>query len=138
MFNTEYTVLGSDLQGVILPCKSLIRVEADYYPVVKRAVECNNWIYNRLETRDKRGMPDIFVTRAYEYWYIEVKRLKKKVLVSIEDDLLWQFGQLAFMKNCMRNRSRYILAVVKEHTALILKGAFPDEHLNYPDFVEQL
>lgn len=138
MFSTEYSVLGSTLQGRICPCSVTVTKEHDYYAVIRRAAEAKNWLYNRLETTDKRGMPDIIVTRGPEYWFIEVKRLRKKKLVTIEDDLTWQFGQLAFMKNCYRNRSRYILIVVKEKTALILKGAYPDEHANYPDFAELL
>lgn len=137
MFLTEYNVLGSPLQGIIIPCKGIIQKEQEYYAVIKRAAESCNWLYNRIDTCDKRGMPDILVSRGPEYWYIEVKRLKKKELVCIEDDLTWQFGQLAFLKSCMRNRSRYILVVVKENITLWLKGDY-DEHLNYPDFTQQL
>ena len=137
MFKAEYTVLGSPLHGIIVSCKGTIQKESDYYPYIKRAAESLNWLYNRIETCDKRGMPDILVTRGDEYWLIEVKRLKKKELKSIEDDLHWQFGQLAFMKNCMRNGSRYILVVVKENTVLWLKGDY-NEHLDYPDFTQLL
>lgn len=138
MFKTEYNVLGSPLHGVVAPCRGTISREADYYSVIKRAAESRNWLYNRIETCDKRGMPDIFVTRGSEYWYVEVKRLRKKNLQSIEDDLHWQFGQLAFLKNCMRNRSRYILVVAHTNSALWLKGEYQDEHIDYPDFVKQL
>ena len=138
MFKLEYNVLGSDLQGVIVPCKSLISRESDFYPCLKKESEDQGWFYNRVETTDQRGFPDILVLRGEEYWLIEVKRLHKSKLVVIEDDLSWQFGQIAFLKTCYRLRINYLLIVATSDEALVLKGAYTDEHTNYPDFIEYL
>lgn len=135
-FKTEYTVLNSPLHGIILPCRGLVRTEFDVYPMIKTVTEQRNWLYSRVDNKNQTGTPDIFVSRDQEYWYIEVKRLKKRRLESIEDDLVWQFGQLAFMKRALRNRSRYMLAVAKEDKLVFLKGVY-DETCDYPDFVRE-
>lgn len=135
MFKTEYTLFGNTLTGTIVPVSGVIVHEDDYYSHIKKAAERCDWNYYRLETAGKDGMADILITRKNEYWFIEVKRLKKKTLNKIEDDLQWQFGQLAFMKRCFRNKTRYMLAVVKDKMALYLKEK-SDEIIDYADFIE--
>lgn len=136
MFLTEYTLFGNTLTGLIVPVSGKpIALEDEYYVKIKHVAERLDWNYYRLETVGKDGVPDILVTRADEYWFIEVKRLKKKKLKTIQDDLQWQFGQLAFMTRCFRNKTHYILAVVKDNTALYLKEK-SDETSDYPDFVK--
>lgn len=136
IFLTSYNVLGSPLTGIIRPVSGLIAREDDFYPHIKKAAERRDWSYFRLETVGKDGMADILVTRDAEYSFIEVKRLKKKKLQSVEDDLQWQFGQLAFIKRCLRNSTRYILAVVKDNSVLYLKGEANEQNC-WPDFIEQ-
>lgn len=127
----NYNVLGSPLIGREFPIRGAINKEHDYYRRIKDAAERFGWNYYRLETEGKDGMADILVTRGDEYAFIEVKRQTKKVLISIEKDLAWQFGQLAFFKRCTRNKTRYILAVVKEHNAVW----FTAPGASLPDFV---
>lgn len=136
IFQTTYNVLGAPLVGIIRPVGATISTELAFYPHLKRAAENYDWNYFRLETAGKDGMADVLVTNGAKYSFIEVKRLKKKALKSVEDDLTWQFGQLAFMKKCLRNKTHYILAIVNERSALYLKGE-GDETWNFPDFIEQ-
>jgi len=135
MFSAEYSLFGTLLTGTTVPVKSCMVHEDDYYTHIKKAAERLDWNYYRLETRGKDGMADMLVTRREEYWFIEVKRLKKAKLRTIEDDLQWQYGQLAFLKRCFRNKTRYMLVVVKERFALYLKEN-SDEVPDYPDFIE--
>lgn len=55
----------------------------------------------------------MLLLKGDSYLMIEGKRLKKKQLNSIEDDLTYQFGQLAFMKRALTLDLCYMLAVGK-------------------------
>lgn len=137
VFLPEYNVLGVPLVGKIYRTRGRASLEKDAYGAIKRAAEKLGWLYNRIETASMDGMPDIFVSRGHEYAYIEVKRLKLQRLRVIEDQLDWQYGQLAFMKRCSRNGSHYLLMVVKGHEVAVYKEQTDEriEAWNYPDFI---
>lgn len=121
-----------------MPQSRKIGREQAFYAWLKRAAERRGWLYLRLETRNQDGLPDCLVTRGPEYWLIEIKCLKKPRLLSIQDDLTWQFGQLAMLKKCLA-QARYMLIVI--HTDYIgyfvRKGAH-HEPGHYPDFIGRL
>lgn len=69
-----------------------------------------------METQGQDGFPDILMLRGPEYLLIESKRLKTKKLVTIEDNLKFEFGQLPFAKRAFTLNLSYLLVVVKHNT----------------------
>lgn len=114
-----------------------MKMERDIYPRIKAAAEKTSWLYHRLETANMDGMPDILVTKGAEYWFIEVKILRKKALNCVAKDLKWQFGQLAFMQRCLWNKTRYLLMIFNAAQYIVLKGP-AEGPLNYPNIIEHI
>lgn len=111
----------------------------DMYPYIKAQAQKFGWKYMRVETSDQDGFPDILLVRGSEYWFIEAKILKKKALVSLLDDLNWQFGQIGFMKRALTKRLRYILAVAKGKEIVYILGEYYEENsklTDNADFIE--
>lgn len=92
------------------------------------------WKCIPIETEDKRGFPDLLLLRAKEYWQIEVKHLKKKQLITIQDDLRWQKGQLPYMKRALTLDLNYMLAVGKDNQIAFIKGENNAKRSDYPDY----
>lgn len=115
---------------------SSFRRETSVYAAVTELAKATGWRRFRIETKDQQGFPDILLVRRAEYWLIEAKMLHKAHLVSVEDDLVWQFGQLAFMNRALHHGNPYALAVAKGHTLAFIVGG-PDDIARYPDFVER-
>ena len=110
--------------------------EPKIHTVLKVLTRKKYWKYCRIETVNQIGMPDALLLRGDTYWLVEAKILKKKQLVSLENDLVWQFGQIAFMQKSLKNKLNYMLAVGKDNMlALIIGDYHARECSNYPDFI---
>lgn len=120
MFNTRYSLLGVDLVCDILHTKSTFRLEKDSYDFLKRITTNAGYKYSRIETIGQDGFPDVLIMKQDEYCMIEAKRLKKKRLVRLEDDLEWQFGQIGFAVRALTTGLNYVLVVCKDSTLAII------------------
>lgn len=120
MFNEQYTLFGLELVCWQFETSSSFPLERDAYAYIKRLSSANKYRYIRVETIGQDGFPDILMLQGTEYLLNEIKRLKKKRLVSIEDDLEWQFGQLGFAVRSMTMGMSYVLSVCKESKLAII------------------
>lgn len=138
-FLEEYAFMGDAVVGKIVPTTAVFKLEKAIYSFIKKRAQNANWKYLRVDTKDQIGFPDILLLRGNIYWQIEAKLLKKKKLTTIEDDLDWQFGQLAYMKRALTLNTNYLLAVAKDSNIIFIKRKSDERHFaNYPDFIEQL
>ena len=141
MFREQYLFLES----TVVTCKILqvttrFLKETQIYEYLQTQATTHNWKFLRTDTTNQMGFPDILLLRGEVYWQIEAKLLKKKRLEVIEDDLYWQFGQIAYMQRALKINLNYILVVAKENTIAFIKGAndAATERSNYPDFIKLL
>ena len=121
MFLANYTIFEDEYVCTIVQSKSVFNKEMAVYPKLKTVFEKDGWLFNRVETGGKDGIPDIFIAKGDDYYFIEVKMLHKKALKNVADDLKWQFGQLAFLKKAAMKKIHYILLVVKESTCCFIR-----------------
>lgn len=136
MFLPTYNLFGAELTTRVSVVGSSFKVEQDSYAYFKKIASAKGWRCLRVETSGQDGFPDILLIRKQEYWLMEVKRLKKAKLRVIEDDLEWQFGQLAFAKRSLTKENNYLLAVVKGNNVAYIKGVYDVQStVSYPDFV---
>lgn len=139
MFKPTYKVFNSDVACRTVQVTSNFVQETDSYEYLKNIAQPFGWKCIRIDTVGQQGFPDILMLRKNEYWLIESKRLKKKSLDVIEDDVVWQFGQLAFAKRALTLELNYMIVVVKHKTIAYIKGVHDAESIiSYPDFVGQL
>ena len=115
-----------DVFGVCYACteahaRTTFDREFDVYPRLKEAFESCGWLFNRVETAQKDGFPDIIVAKGDDYFFVEVKMLHKRVLKDIAEDLKWQFGQLAFLKKADMRGVHYLLVVAKEDRLFFIR-----------------
>lgn len=136
IFKPTYNVFGFTLVGTTIPAS--VTAETSVYKVIKTRAEQYNWLYYRLENKFQQGIPDIILFRKNEYWFIEAKLLKRKQLLKPEDNLTWQFGQLAFMVNCLKTQSKYMLAVGSTSGLIAFYVGVYNGTEDFPDFVRQL
>jgi len=113
MFNSTYNFFGHELVCLYLGTNSCFRLEKHSYTYIKKMF--NTWKFHRIETDNQDGFPDILMFKQDRYLLIEAKRLKKKKLNKLEDDLTWQFGQLGFAKRAFTKNLSYIIVVVKDN-----------------------
>jgi len=113
MFEESYTMLGIELAVKEVTVGSFFRLESDIYNYLKRTTTSGGYKYQRMETVDQDGFPDVLLFKQEEYCLIEAKRLQKKFLASLEDDLKWQFGQIGFAVRCFTLNMDYLLVVGK-------------------------
>lgn len=133
-FLPEYTLFGVPHIVQTTSVRGAVKVETDIYPKLKRIVERYGWMFNRIETANQDGMPDILITRGKEYWQIEVKKLHKPKLIDPITDLTWQFGQLAYFKKMLARKSNYMLVVERQNILAHIKGAY-NGATTYPDYI---
>jgi len=109
----------------VLTCRSMkvstwFDLEEDSYNFIKKKTNKAGWSFNRIDTTNQIGFPDILIVKEQAYCLIEVKRLKKKSLKLLEDDLVWQFGQIGFACSALKQKQNYVLSVVyKNNIAFI-------------------
>lgn len=106
---------------------------------LKKLTQKAGWKYLRVDTANQMGFPDILLLKQKTYWQIEAKILRKKQLVSLEDDIKWQYGQIGYMKRALTLNLNYMLVVAKDNSIVFIKGDHNDTKCScYPHFVEQL
>jgi hypothetical protein len=115
-------------------------LESKVYAYLKTLTRQDHWKFLRVDTTDQKGFPDILLLKQRTYWQIEAKLLKKKQLVSLEDDLHWQFGQVGYMKRALTLNLNYMLVVAKDTSIAFIKGDSNDrtKYVDYPHFVRCL
>lgn len=128
-FAESYALFGLPLYGHISPYRGSLSSEACLYKHIKSKVAKKGWLYTRIETKDKIGFPDIFLCKSQDFYLIEAKKLYKKKLVSIEKDLCWQYGQLAFFMECLQKKSPIVLMVGTTSAILYLTAETQKEIL---------
>lgn len=124
MFSERYQFFDMELVSWEIETNSNFRLERDAYSYLKTLSTTNGYRYIRIETEGQQGFPDILLLRKKEYLLIEAKRLNKTKLVKIEDDLKWQFGQIAFAVRSFRLDMEYVIAVCK-YNNLVFIGQEP-------------
>lgn len=113
MFANRYEMLGMELVVVSLTTGSNFQLETKIYDYLKAKLTANDYKYYRIDTKAQMGFPDVLALKGDSYCLIEAKRLKKSKLVSLEDDLEWQFGQIAFAIRAFSLDLNYLIAVGK-------------------------
>lgn len=112
IFKPNYIFFGRSVDCLTIETNSTFKLEVtDMYPWLKKRF--NTWKFQRIDTTNQIGFPDIILLKKDNYVLMEAKILKKKSLNSIEDDLVYQFGQLAFMQRSLTLGLSYILVVGK-------------------------
>ena len=111
IFQDSYIIFDKDVNCCVLPVSKPIRLETAVYKFIKE--HFIGWDCRRMETPDQDGFPDVLLMKGKEYILIEAKVLKKKKLVSVADDIKYEFGQLAFMARSFTKGRPYLLAVGK-------------------------
>lgn len=121
MFADRYEMLGVELVVVRLATSSNFKLETKVYDCLKSKLTGKGYNYYRIDTKAQMGFPDILALKGDSYCLIEAKILKKAKLVSLEDDLEWQFGQIAFALRAFSLDLNYLIAVGKG-SSLVLIG----------------
>lgn len=121
MFQKRYDLMSLGLIVEVIDISFKFRLEIDIYAYIKRLTQLAGFKYHRIDTVNQQGFPDILLLKNDDYCLIEAKMLKKKKLVSLEDDLEWQFGQIAYAVRAVTLEHDYLLAVGR-HNKLALIG----------------
>lgn len=124
---------GFELVGTTV--STSIEKELSVYRYIKVRAPLYLWRYVRLENKFQSGIPDIMLFRGNDYWLIECKVLHKKNLVALQDDLKWQYGQLAFAVDSLKRRMKYMLAVGQKPNKLTFYMGEYNGAENFPDFI---
>lgn len=115
-----FSLFGSTLKALVLPYKGGAKKESALYTLMKDKAEKLCWTFVRVETKDQQGFPDMLLLKGPSFWLIEAKKLYKKNLYSIKDDLHWQYGQLGFLATAVTQKMPYCLLVgAKDHILYI-------------------
>lgn len=139
MFLNHYILLESAAICKSSQVAATFSNESKLTDYLKKITRNAGWKYLRVDTTNQMGFPDILLLKKKTYWQIEAKILRKKKLVSLEDDLKWQFGQIGYMKRALTLNLNYMLVVGKESSIAFIKGDHNgSECSDYPDFVGQL
>ena len=135
MFKPAYELFGLELVCSVIETSSNFKSEKDSYSYIKKLATSNGWKYARIDTVDQIGFPDILILREDDYYLFEAKKLKQKTLVSLEDSLEWQFGQLAFAVRAFTLKLSYAITVCYENKLAIIGReqllCKMQQHLNY-------
>ena len=127
MFETDYIFKETAVVCLAKRTTVVFSKESNIYSYLKRLSQNAGWKFLRVDTTNQMGFPDILLLKGNTYWQIEAKLLKKKKLVTIEDDLKFQFGQLAYMKRALTLNLNYALVVAKDTTIAFITGATNEE-----------
>ena len=136
-FQDQYTLLNSVAECRVISSATEFSLEKQLTNFLSRLTRKAGWKYLRIDTTDQQGFPDILLLKRDTYWQIEAKLLKKKRLVSLENDLRYEFGQVAYMKRAFTLGLNYMLVVSKGSKIAFIKGIPPNETQcsDYPDFI---
>lgn len=115
MFKETYQFFGEELVCHVLTTNSFFAQEKDSYTYMRSLTTKAGYKYLRIDTTGQIGFPDILILKEKDYCLIEAKRLDNKKLVVLEDNLKWQYGQVAFAVRSFTLNLSYVLAVCKEN-----------------------
>ena len=138
MFKSWYKLLDKD----VVVCDTIQTTtsfpkESDLTDYLGKTMRKAGWKYLRVDTVNQMGFPDILLLKGTHYWQIEAKILRKKRLVSLEDDLKWQFGQIGYFKRALSLNLNYMLIVAKDNTVAYIKGENNVQQcFDYPNFIK--
>lgn len=138
-FQKQYVCLDAVVVCEVLHTTTAFSKERDIYKIIQRLSQAAGWKFIRVDTESQMGFPDVLLLKKDTYWQIEAKQLKNKKLVSLEDNLQWEFGQIAYMTRSIALGLNYMLAVSKGNQLAFIKGVSNDkrECSDYPDFIRQ-
>lgn len=120
MFLTNYTLFGAELVSWTIETNSSFVLEKDAYSYLKKVSTSSGYKYLRIDTVAQIGFPDILILKADTYCLIEAKRLERKNLEELENDLKWQYGQIAFAVRAFMLDLSYVLVVCKENKLAVI------------------
>ena len=140
MFRNSYQFFGETVTCLSRQVTVNFTNETKLTDYLKKISRKNFWKYTKVDTIDQAGFPDILLLRQDEYWQIEAKILRRKKLVSLKDNLKWQFGQIGYMTNALTRNLNYLLIVAKNSHVAFIKGASNDKTMrkDYPKFIKRL
>lgn len=102
---------GHNLTCIVHQTNCHFKTETRSYIYLKQLFK--GWKFNRIDTQRQQGFPDCLILKEDRYLLLECKQLKRKKLVSLEDNLTWQFGQLSFAERAFEHRLTYLITVAK-------------------------
>lgn len=120
-FNKTYDFFGVPLVCNVLRTSGTFALETDIYKFINKRTR-NDALFKRVETTLQDGFPDIALFRGVEFLLIECKLLRKKRLVSVQDDLTFEYGQLPFMFNAVELKLNYALTVAKGNELAFIRA----------------
>lgn len=117
-----------ELAGIPLVCEQHdigkpIRLETKIYDHVNRRMSSSGWRYQRIDTTDQRGFPDLFLTKGDQYIQAEAKLQKVKTLRSLKQ-LSWEPGQLAYALKSFLNKEPYLILTGLDTTLTFIYGGY--------------
>ncbi len=124
VFQPNYTLFGMELTCNIVSAPNPFKLERQTYHFIRKHSVEDYWKVLRIDTTDQIGYPDLSLYKEQSYNLIECKLLKKKNLVSIEDDISFEFGQFPFMVRALKLKLNYTLAVAKGNQLAFIQGTY--------------
>lgn len=122
MFQEEYNFFNKTLLCLVRHRSVLFdRETAIYSYIINKFTKLDYNVY-RVDTKNQIGFPDMLLLSPTSTLLFEAKMLKKKALISIQDDLGWQQGQIAFMMNAINKQLPYALIVAKNYSIAYIAG----------------
>jgi len=114
------------LAGIPLVCEQHdigkeIPLENVIYSHVKRRM--TGWRFQRIDTADQRGFPDLFLTKGSQYIQAEAKLQKVKTLKRLEQ-LSWEPGQLAYALKSFMNNEPYLILTGRGRILTFIYGGY--------------
>jgi hypothetical protein len=113
-----------------------MKQETKLYKKIKREVIKKGFLYKRFE---QESIPDIYICKRNEWYWIEVKVCYKKEIKDLVHDVHWRPGQLPFA-NEINNYSPGHYLLVVEHKGHIYFYTDPFEigSKTYPTWSRKL
>ena len=81
------------------------------------------WRFQRIDTTDQRGFPDLFLTKGSQYIQAEAK-LQKVVTLKDLKQLSWEPGQLAYALKSMMNNEPYLILTGRGTILTFIYGGY--------------
>ena len=119
-FKSRYKLFGIPLKCLEIDTVRYFSLESDIYKYLNTLFTQQGWKFIRIETVNQDGFPDMLIVKDDRFVLIEAKRLNKKRLNVIEDDLTFEFGQLPFAVKAFKSGLNYALVVSKENKLAVI------------------
>lgn len=115
-------LMGARLNLIRLTTNLEFSIEDKGVAWLRDRARLGGWKFHKIDTINQMGFPDVLLLKGVDYWLIECKRLKKKALNNLADDLAWQPGQLSYFKRSLTLNLNYVLTVFKNNEVIIFTG----------------